>query len=181
VPPIACVLPRSKRWRGWRFFCANGLDSPPPQHRVLTRNKCTEADRLGVRHDDTPSVVLGAFRAAQARRELLSGTPVATVLRAARTPKGTEVRTVIKHVTKRLRTHWPNTSCGAATVITVASRPRSGRRTTASIIFRPRWQYDARWLPLQYAAVQMASPNNVLARNSKTTPCEVAYRRTDAI
>jgi len=38
-----------------------------------------------------------------------SGTPVATILRPARTPKGTEVRTVIKHVTKRLRRHWPNT------------------------------------------------------------------------
>jgi hypothetical protein len=37
-----------------------------------------------------------------------SGTPVATILRPARTPKGTEVRTVIKHVTKRLRQHWPN-------------------------------------------------------------------------
>jgi hypothetical protein len=34
---------------------------------------------------------------------------VVAILRAARTPKGTEVRTVIKHVTKRLRTHWPNT------------------------------------------------------------------------
>jgi hypothetical protein len=38
-----------------------------------------------------------------------SGTPVATILRPARTPKGTEVRTVIKHVTKRLRRHWPKT------------------------------------------------------------------------
>ena len=38
-----------------------------------------------------------------------SGTPVATILRPARTPKGTEVRTVIKHVTKRMRKHWPNT------------------------------------------------------------------------
>lgn len=38
-----------------------------------------------------------------------SGTPVATILRPARTPKGTEVRTVIKHVTQRLRKHWPNT------------------------------------------------------------------------
>src|SRR4030081_2464600 len=38
-----------------------------------------------------------------------SSTPVATILRPARTPKGTEVRTVIKHVTKRLRKHWPNT------------------------------------------------------------------------
>ena len=32
-----------------------------------------------------------------------------TILRPARTPKGTEVRTVIKHVTKRMRRHWPNT------------------------------------------------------------------------
>jgi hypothetical protein len=38
-----------------------------------------------------------------------SGTPVATILRPARTPRGTEVRTVIKHVTKRLRQHWPHT------------------------------------------------------------------------
>jgi hypothetical protein len=38
-----------------------------------------------------------------------SGTPVVTILRPARTPKGTEVRTVIKHVTKRLRQHWPDT------------------------------------------------------------------------
>src|ERR1700730_2402681 len=34
-----------------------------------------------------------------------SSTPVATILRPARTPKGTEVRTVIKHVTMRLRRH----------------------------------------------------------------------------
>jgi hypothetical protein len=38
-----------------------------------------------------------------------SGTPVVTILRPARTPKGTEVRTVIKHVTKRLRRHWRRT------------------------------------------------------------------------
>src|SRR5262245_17996951 len=38
-----------------------------------------------------------------------SGMPVAAILRPARTPKGTEVCTVIKHVTKRLRRHWPNT------------------------------------------------------------------------
>ena len=36
-----------------------------------------------------------------------SGTPVAAILRPARTPKGSEVRTVIRHVTKRLRRHWP--------------------------------------------------------------------------
>src|SRR6202045_544386 len=38
-----------------------------------------------------------------------SGPPVATVLRPARTPKGTEVRTVIRHVPKRLRRLCPNT------------------------------------------------------------------------
>jgi Transposase DDE domain group 1 len=38
-----------------------------------------------------------------------SGAPVAAILRPARTPKGTEVRTVIKHITKLLRKHWPNT------------------------------------------------------------------------
>src|SRR4029077_8968416 len=38
-----------------------------------------------------------------------SGTPVVAILRPARTAKGTEVRCVIKHVTKRLRKHWPNT------------------------------------------------------------------------
>jgi hypothetical protein len=38
-----------------------------------------------------------------------SGTPVAAILRPARTPKGTEVATVIKHVTRRLRRHWRRT------------------------------------------------------------------------
>jgi hypothetical protein len=38
-----------------------------------------------------------------------SSTPLVAILRPARTPKGTEVRTVIKHVTKRLRRHWPKT------------------------------------------------------------------------
>ena len=38
-----------------------------------------------------------------------SGAPVATILRPARTPKGTEVRTVIKHVTKLLKQRWPDT------------------------------------------------------------------------
>jgi hypothetical protein len=38
-----------------------------------------------------------------------SGTPVVAILRPARTPKGTEIRTVVKHVTRRLRRHWPHT------------------------------------------------------------------------
>ena len=38
-----------------------------------------------------------------------SGTPVVAILRPGRTPKGTEVRTVVKHVTRRIREHWPKT------------------------------------------------------------------------
>jgi hypothetical protein len=38
-----------------------------------------------------------------------SGTPVAAILRPARTPKGREVRTVFKHVSRRLHRHWPKT------------------------------------------------------------------------
>jgi hypothetical protein len=52
------------------------------------------------RHDPTPAVHI---------YHVASGTPVVTILRPARTPKGTEVKTVIKHVTKRLSRHWPNT------------------------------------------------------------------------
>ena len=38
-----------------------------------------------------------------------SATPVVVILRPAKTPKGTEVRTVVKHVTRRIRKHWPTT------------------------------------------------------------------------
>jgi hypothetical protein len=38
-----------------------------------------------------------------------SGKPVAVILREGKTPKGKEVRTVIKHLTKRIRRHWPKT------------------------------------------------------------------------
>ena len=38
-----------------------------------------------------------------------TGTPVVAILRTAKTPKGTEVATVLKHVTRRIRRHWPTT------------------------------------------------------------------------
>jgi hypothetical protein len=38
-----------------------------------------------------------------------SGKPVAVILRAGKTPGGTEVRAIIKHVTRRIRRHWPKT------------------------------------------------------------------------
>jgi hypothetical protein len=36
-----------------------------------------------------------------------SGKPVAMILREGKTPSGQEVRTVLKHVIKRIRRHWP--------------------------------------------------------------------------
>jgi hypothetical protein len=38
-----------------------------------------------------------------------SGKPVAVILRGGKTPKGKEVRTVIKHLTRRVRRRWPDT------------------------------------------------------------------------
>jgi hypothetical protein len=38
-----------------------------------------------------------------------SGTPVVAILRAARTPSGIEVKTVVRHVTRRVQVHWPKT------------------------------------------------------------------------
>lgn len=40
--------------------------------------------------------------------EANTGLPVAVIFRDGRPPKGTEVRTVIKHLVKRIRRHWPN-------------------------------------------------------------------------
>jgi hypothetical protein len=36
-----------------------------------------------------------------------SGKPVAMILREGKTPSGTEVRTILKHVVARIRRHWP--------------------------------------------------------------------------
>jgi hypothetical protein len=36
-----------------------------------------------------------------------SGKPVAMILRSGKTPSGKEVRTILKHVIKRIRGHWP--------------------------------------------------------------------------
>jgi hypothetical protein len=36
-----------------------------------------------------------------------SGKPVAMILREGKTPSGQEVRTILKHVIKRIRAHWP--------------------------------------------------------------------------
>jgi Transposase DDE domain group 1 len=67
-----------------------------------------------------------------------SGTPVVAILRPARTPKVTEVRTVIKHVAKRLKRHWPNTRivwrgdshCGRVEAMDWAEDKSAGRWRT---------------------------------------------------
>ena len=38
-----------------------------------------------------------------------SGKPVAVILRPGKTPGGVEVRAIVKHVTRRIRRHWPGT------------------------------------------------------------------------
>ena len=38
-----------------------------------------------------------------------SGKPVAVLLRPGKTPSGAEVRTLLKHLVRRIRRHWPNT------------------------------------------------------------------------
>jgi hypothetical protein len=38
-----------------------------------------------------------------------SGKPAVVILRTGKTPAGREERTVIKHVTRRIRRHWPKT------------------------------------------------------------------------
>jgi hypothetical protein len=86
-----------------------------------------------------------------------SGTPVVTILRPARTPKGTEVRTVIKHVTKRLRSHCVgHASSGAATAITAASRPWNGRKTTMRTTFLG-------WLAIAHSMLWWPRPRTICA------------------
>ena len=41
--------------------------------------------------------------------EASSGKPVATILRPGKTPGGAEVRTILKHVIRRIRRRWPGT------------------------------------------------------------------------
>ena len=38
-----------------------------------------------------------------------SGKPVAVLLRPGKTPSGAEVRTLLKHLVRRIRRHWPRT------------------------------------------------------------------------
>jgi hypothetical protein len=56
-------------------------------------------------HDERRFAPMHVYREA-------GGTPVLTILHPARVPKGTDARTVIKHVAKRLRRHW----CGITTL-----------------------------------------------------------------
>ena len=39
----------------------------------------------------------------------MSAKPVAVLLRPGKTPSGVEVRTLLKHLVRRIRRHWPRT------------------------------------------------------------------------
>src|SRR6266508_4445199 len=59
--------------------------------------------------DDTVDVVHGHQQLSlfNAFYDARSGKPVTMILREGKTPSGAEVRTVLKHVVKRIRRHWP--------------------------------------------------------------------------
>jgi Transposase DDE domain group 1 len=74
-----------------------------------------------------------------------SGLPVATILRPAKTPNGVEVRTVIKHLTTRIRKTWSqscrnqscrNQSCRNQSCRNQSCRNQSGPSTQPNIVWR---------------------------------------------
>jgi hypothetical protein len=95
---------------------------------IERRSAVAELAFWNAQHDERGFASMHIYRVA-------SGKPVVTILRPARTPKGTEVRTVIKHVTKRRR-HWPKTRIvwrGGRTTTTTSSA------STAMPYSRPWW------------------------------------------
>ena len=63
-----------------------------------------------------------------------SGKPVAVILRAGKTPGGTEVRAIVKRVVGRIRRHWPTTRiCWRGDSHYARPRRWRGARRTASI------------------------------------------------
>ena len=63
-----------------------------------------------------------------------SGKPVAVLLRPGKTPSGAEVRTLLKHLVRRIRRHWPRTrlTFRGDSPLRPDRRPWRGARTTAS-------------------------------------------------
>jgi Transposase DDE domain group 1 len=64
-----------------------------------------------------------------------SGKPAVVILRTGKTPAGREERTVIKHVTRRIRRHWPKTRICWRAITAVSRRWHGARRTVATTIF----------------------------------------------
>jgi hypothetical protein len=82
----------------------------------------TPPDEIALDIDDTPDIVYGGQQLAfwNGHHEercfmpihvyhVESGKPVVAILRTGKTPAGQEVKTVIKHITRRIRQHWPAT------------------------------------------------------------------------
>jgi len=79
-------------------FCAvaKGLEAA---QLVFAGERALHGDRVGRFATSLPSTTFLASP--------VSGKPVAMILREGKTPSGEEVRTVLKHVIKRIRRHWP--------------------------------------------------------------------------
>ena len=114
-----CSQPTVSRWEN-----APGLREVARLMRVMVALYCasytTPPAAVTLDIDDTVDVVhghqqLSLFNAHYDERCFLpihiydaaSGKPVAVILRGGKTPSGEEVRTVLKHVIKRIRRHWP--------------------------------------------------------------------------
>ena len=89
------------------LFCAS-FDRPP---RAVTLDIDDTLDRVhghqqlslfNAHYDERCFLPIHIYEAG-------SGKPVAVILRAGKTPGGAEVRAVLKHITRRLRRHWPKT------------------------------------------------------------------------
>ena len=79
--------------------------SPPANFLQDRRGAPTPKPRL-IRADQTP---IPAESLCTLIYHVESGKPVAILLRPGKTPSGVEVRTMLKHLTRRIRRHWPRT------------------------------------------------------------------------
>ena len=127
--------------------------------------------------------------------EAKSGKPVAVILRPGKTPSGTEVRTIVKHVVRRIRRHWPSTRIcwrgdshyarreamdwceehGIDYVFGLAGNDVLHARIRATAddlcVRRAEGGQDKRrtWAEFRYAAKSWAKPRRVVARLEATT------------
>lgn len=93
----ACLYISNDHIRKWRLAVGRCLETGAPLASQSTVSRLENAP-----HDERGFAPMHIHHVA-------SGTPVTAILRTAKTPKGSEVRTLVKHVTRRIGKHWPAT------------------------------------------------------------------------